>query len=162
MPPRRIVPIVQYFVIQASTEQCGGKRISSAVLSTTQPPLRGRKRSKQSLSLGGYVSNARRLNKSGVAPRNRSSWPSMARRWQRNLATSLPLSRGHARPQPPDDQVGDLQVVLVHHQHVAVALVAGLRQQQELGRAAGGLDGVDGRGAAVAALVPVRPGRALA
>jgi hypothetical protein len=39
IPMRRIVPIIQYFVIQAGTEQYEGKRISSAVLSTTQPPL---------------------------------------------------------------------------------------------------------------------------
>jgi hypothetical protein len=32
---RRIVPIIQYCVIQAGTEQYGGKRISSAVLSRT-------------------------------------------------------------------------------------------------------------------------------
>jgi hypothetical protein len=43
IPPRRVVPLIQYFVTQAGTEQYGGERISSAVLSTTQPPLRGRK-----------------------------------------------------------------------------------------------------------------------
>jgi hypothetical protein len=32
IPLCRIVPIIQYFVIQAGTEQYGGKRISSAVL----------------------------------------------------------------------------------------------------------------------------------
>ena len=53
---------------------------------------------------------------------------------QKNLARSP--ARRHILPEPADDQVGDLQVVLVHHQHVAVALVAGLGQQQELGRAA--------------------------
>jgi hypothetical protein len=42
-------------------------RISSAVLSTTQPPLRGRKGA-NILSVGGYVSNARRLNKHGLLP----------------------------------------------------------------------------------------------
>jgi hypothetical protein len=41
-----------------------------------------------------------------------------------------------AFPDPADDHLGDLQVVLVHHQHVAVAFVARLGQQQQLGRAA--------------------------
>jgi hypothetical protein len=52
VPLRRIALIIQYFLIQASTEQYGGKRISSAVLSTTQPPLRGRKRRKHPVGCG--------------------------------------------------------------------------------------------------------------
>src|SRR5262249_22542250 len=39
-----------------------------------------------------------------------------ARGRQKNLATSVALARGHALPDPPDDQVGDSKVVLVHHQ----------------------------------------------
>jgi hypothetical protein len=38
IPMRRIVPIIQYFVIQAGTEQYEGKRISSAVLSPSLAP----------------------------------------------------------------------------------------------------------------------------
>ena len=39
IPLRQIVLIIQYLVIPAGTEQNGVRRISSAVLSTTQPPL---------------------------------------------------------------------------------------------------------------------------
>src|SRR5215468_6334096 len=113
-------------------------------------------------SVGGYVSNARRLNKSVVLTQIGHYRSSVARSRQKNLATSVALARGRVLPEPADNQVGDRKVILIHHQHVGVALVAGLEQQQELGRAAGRLDGVDGRGAAVAALVPIRPGRTLA
>jgi len=49
----------QHMSGQNKTGRDGRQQISSAVLSTTQPPLRGRKRAKQPLR--GYVSNARGL-----------------------------------------------------------------------------------------------------
>jgi hypothetical protein len=52
----------------------GYKRISSAVLSTTQPPLRGRQRPKDVCA--GYVSNAGPLNKGGRRRREAGFEPS--------------------------------------------------------------------------------------
>src|SRR5262245_202380 len=83
-------------------------------------------------------------------------WPAVA------AGSAFRLLGGYILAEPADDQVGDRQVVLVHHQHVTVALLADLGQQQQPGGAAGSLDRIDGRKATVAALVAVRSGRTLA
>src|SRR5262245_25678024 len=89
--------------------------------------------------------------------------PVLPRIWSAVAAGSaFRLLGGYVLAEPADDQVGDLQVVLVDHQHVAVALLADLRQQQQPGGAAGSLDRIDGRNATVAALVAVRSGCTLA
>src|SRR5882672_12930496 len=64
---------------------------------------------------------------------------------QARAVASASLLRGRLarRAEPADDQVGDLDVVLVHHQHVAVALDAERGQVKELGGAAGRVDGAD-------------------
>src|SRR5450755_3564915 len=77
-------------------------------------------------------------------------------------ATSNSLLRGQfgRRAEPADDQVGDLDIVLVHHQHVAVALDAETGQVQELGGPAGGIDGTDRLVADIAAFVAIGAARA--
>src|SRR5579862_398294 len=62
------------------------------------------------------------------------AWPVFGGPCARLTAKSV---LGDRLAEPADDHVGDLQIVLLHHHHVAVALDAGGRQVEELGDAAG-------------------------
>jgi len=62
---------------------------------------------------------------------------------------------------PADDQVGDRHVVLVQHQHVAVALPAHLGEQQVPRGAARGLMRLDRADASLAPCVAVGAGECL-
>ena len=76
-----------------------------------------------SLSVGGYVSNASRLNKNGLSPgagHRGVRWRDMVE----DLSDESHSARGCVLAEPADDQVSNLKVVPVHHQHVGVALVA--------------------------------------
>src|SRR6266404_2964337 len=99
IPLCRIVPIIQYFVIQAGTEQYGGKRISSAVLSTTQPPLRGRRRRKHPVGRRLCIQRETVKQERSVV-RGGSSWRSIAGTRRKTLATNLGLSRGRVLAEP--------------------------------------------------------------
>src|SRR5262249_27955619 len=109
-------------------------RISSAVLSTTQPPLRRGWSARGSM----YPASS---GQTGADVQDDGLWSPAA----------LTSPCREALAEPADDQIGDLQVVPVQHQHVAVALVARLRQQQEFAGATCLFDGVHGGDAAVAA-----------
>src|SRR5438309_11625194 len=95
-------------------------RISSAVLSTTQPPLRGRRRRKHPVGRRLCIQRETVKHDRSVV-RGGSSWRSIAGTRRKTLATKLGLSRGLVLAEPADDQVGDRRVVLVHHAHVTVA-----------------------------------------
>src|SRR5215469_9663636 len=103
-----------------------------------------------------------RMKPRSAAIRERSSRIALRsmRATEQRPALLRPCQFGRGGAEPGDDQIGDLQVVLVHHQHVAVALDAERRQVKEFGSAAGRIDGVDRLIADLAALVAVGAGRA--
>src|SRR6185437_14364648 len=68
------------------------------------------------------------------------------------------LSRDRVLADPVQQDVGDIEAVVVLHQHVRVALDADLRQHQQLRSAAGGVGGGD-KGASI--FQPRRPARKL-
>src|SRR6516164_11534329 len=68
------------------------------------------------------------------------------------------LSCGCSLGKASHDQVGDLQVVLVHHHHVVVALDAEVGQHDEPAHSSGRADGLDAVVAQLPALVAIGPG----
>ena len=83
-------------------------------------------------SVGGYLSAATGREHSGFVVR--------FARGQQLTVSERKSSRGHALADPADDQIGDLQVVPVHHQDLTASTVATqpLRRSSPLGPTAPG------------------------